>query len=423
MKIKVKKINSVEKELEVNLSEREIQSVRNNVYSRWQQKVEVPGYRKGKAPLELVIKKYSNEINNDLKEHIASLFYKTVLQEAKIVPISAPLMLESELTFDGGYVFKMKTEEVPKVKISKYKNLKLKKKSHAVTDDEVNDVLENMKKERSQLLDVERESLKGDFLIIDWQVSLDGKVVDKKENKSTFLDEKNLFSDLLNNLLGLRKDDSKEFELVVPDDFVDKKIAGKKCLFAITVKAVREKKSPVLNDDFAKEVGKKETLEDLKNTIKDELGNYKEKQVEMELEGAMFEKLISETDVEIPPQLLDRQTKKVAQDMALRLFYRGVPREEVEKQTDVILKEAQLEAEKQLKVHFILQEIAEKEGIIASDEDFQAYVEKLAQQHKLSVEEFKAKFEKEGELESLREDLRRQKVIEYVKQTSEIVTG
>ncbi len=423
MKIKFKRLNTVEKELEVELSEKEIQPFKNNTYSNWQKKVGIPGYRKGKAPLDLVVGRYSNEINNDLKDNLVSLFYKKALEESKITPISNPLMIESSLTNDGGCVFKLRVEEKPKIKLPKYKNLKLEKKSSAVKDDEILEILENLKKERTQWIDTERESLKGDFLIIDWLISSEGKVVDKKENASLLLDEKNLFPGLLDNLLSLKKDDDKEFELEVPADFSDKKVAGRKCFFKIKVKAVKEKKEPVIDDNFAKDAGKKETLKDLRDTIREELKGYKEAQTEMELEGVMFEKLLAGTDMEIPPQLLDRQAKKAAQDIALRLFYKGVSHEEVEKQADVIWKEAKIEAEKQLKIHFILEEIAEQEEIMVSDEDFQLYLEKLAQKNKLPLDEFKSRLDKEGKLENLREDLRRQKVIEYIKQKAEIVSG
>jgi len=423
VKIKFKKLNTVEKELEVKLSEKEIQPVKNQVYSNWQKKVEIPGYRRGKAPLNLVIERYSNEINNDLKDNLVSLFYKKAIEESKITPISNPLMIESELSVDGGCVFKLRVEEKPQIKLPKYKNLKLEKKSSAVKDNEILEILENLKKEKTQWVDAERKSLKGDFLILDWLITSEDKVVDKKENKSLLLDEGNLFPDLLDNLLALEKDEDKEFEIDVPADFSDKKIAGRKCIFKIKVKAIKEKKEPVIDDDFARDVGKKETLDDLKNTIREELESYKKAQAEMELEGAVFEKLLAGTDMEIPPQLLDRHVKKVAQDIALRLFYKGVSHEEVEKQADVVWKEAKTEAEKQLKIHFILEEIAEKEEIIVSDEDFHLYLEKLAQKNKLSFDEFKARLNKEGRLENLREDLRRQKVIEYIKQKAEITGG
>ncbi len=421
MDIKVKKINSVEFEVTVALSEKEIQPARERAYSMWQKRVAIPGYRKGKSPLELVVKMHKNEIERELKDSLSVLFYKKALQELKIVPVTQPLLLESNLSNNGGCVFKMKVEEKPKIKISKYKNIRAQKASCLVKDEEVDEVLENLKKERAQWVDISRPSRDGDFIVLDMNIETQSGKKEKRDNVSYLLKSSSILPALYENLIGIEANIEKNFDIDVPHDFEDKKIAGEKCKFSIKAKSIKEKKEPTIDDAFAKELGKYETLQDIKNAIKDELKSHKDGKVEAEVEEMIFSELIEKTKFEIPPQLLAMHTKKVAENITMRMLYKGMSREDIEKQVDSIMKDAQKEAEKQLRIFFILEDIAQKENIIVEEKEYDEYVNKLAGQYKVTKEELEKLLQEKNETQNINQQLKREKVIKFLKENADII--
>ncbi|MDP8253065.1 MAG: trigger factor [Candidatus Kaelpia aquatica] len=421
MKIKIKRITTVESDLEVYLDPKEVGALRKRVESDWQNKVAIPGYRKGKAPLEMVLAKHSVEIEKDIEESVVSLFYRKAMEASGVNPISAPALLSVEQGKKGEYKFTLKIEEAPKVKLSKYKNIKLNKKDTSVEDKDINKVLDDIKREKTQWLDVQRPSALEDVVVADVEMKPKDSDLDKKEALSLYLNEENLFPELLDNLKGLSSGEIKEFKLNVPDDYRDKKIAGKECDFKINVKGVKEKKEPELNDDFAKEFGNHSNIDDLKKVIREELQNHRTREAEVDLEENLISELIENSKMELPPQLLSRQVDVSAEDIAMRLLYRGFPKKDIETQKEMILKEAQREAQRELKVYFILKEIAQKEGIVISDQELREHLEALAKRQNSTLEELESNLKKDDGLENIKASLLRKKVIEFLKQHAEIV--
>ncbi|MDP8216478.1 MAG: trigger factor [Candidatus Kaelpia imicola] len=421
MKIKIKKINTVESDLEVYLDPKEIGSLKRKVESDWQDKVAIPGYRKGKAPLEMVLVKYGVEIEKDIKDSVVSIFYRKAVEASKVDPISAPVLLGIEQGERGDYRFTLKIEEVPKVKLSKYKNIKLKRKDASVEDKDIDKVLDDIKKEKTQWLDVQRPSVFEDVIVADIEIKSKDGDLDKREALSLYLSEESLFPGLIENLKGLSSGEVKEFKLEVPDDYRDKKIAGKECDFKVSVKGVKEKKEPELNDDFAKKLGNHSNVDDLKRVIREELQNHRIREAEIDLEECLISELIENSKIELPPQLLSRQVRVSAEDITMRLLYRGFPRKDMETQKEMIQREAQREAQRELKVYFILKEIAQKESIVVSGQELSKHLEVLSKRQNSTLEELESSLKKDNGLENIKAGLLRKKVIEFLKQHAEII--
>jgi trigger factor len=421
LEVKIKKLSSVEKELEVKLTSREISSVRDKVYKTWQENSQIPGYRKGKAPLELVIKKYKQEIEKDLKENLVTFFYKQAIKEANLVPVSPPMILSSSLTLDGGFTFRMKIEEKPEVKLPKYKGLKVEKEIARVKDEEVDKVLEDLKQERAQWNEVSRPCKEGDYIILDMEIYVEDKQVEKKEKVGVLLDTKVVFPALVENLTGLAPGSEKEFEIDIPPDHPDKKLAGKRCKYRVKIHNVREKVEPDIDDAFAQQLGEYKNLEELKQAIRQELQDYKHRKSDMEVEEKLIQEVISEARLEIPSQLLEIQARRIAEDIVLRLLYRGIPREDVERQMETIWEEARKEADKQLRLLFILDEVVKKENIEVSGQELDDYIRHLAEHRKTTFEELKTQLEKSQEIGNIKEQIKRRKALELIKENAHIV--
>ena len=421
MEVKIKKLSAVEKELEVKLTSREISSIREKVYKTWQENSQIPGYRKGKAPLEIVLKRYREEIEKDLKENLATFFYKQAIKEANVEPVSYPVILSSSLTVDGGFVFKMKIEERPEVKLPKYKGLKVEKKAPEVKDEEVDKVLEDLKQERARWEDVIRPSKEGDYIILDMEIYVDDKSVEKKEKVGVLLDTKVVLPQLVENLKGLVPGSGKEFEIDIPSGYPDKKLAGKRCRYKVKIHNIREKIEPDINDAFAQQLGEYKNLEELRQAIRQELQNYKHRRSEMEVEEKLVQELVTRSRLEVPSQLLEIQARRIAEDIVLRLLYRGIPREDVERQMETIWEEARKEADKQLRLSFILDEVIRKENIDVSQQELDDYLKQLAEQRKTPFEELKTQLEKSREIGNIKEQIKKRKALELVKENAHIV--
>ncbi|RKY37762.1 MAG: trigger factor [Candidatus Omnitrophota bacterium] len=421
MEVKIKKLSAVEKELEVKLTSREISSIREKVYKTWQENSQIPGYRKGKAPLEIVLKRYKEEIEKDLKENLATFFYKQAIKEANVEPVSYPVILSSSLTVDGGFVFKMKIEERPEVKLPKYKGLKVEKKAPEVKDEEVDKVLEDLKQERARWEDVIRPSKEGDYIILDMEIYVDDKSVEKKEKVGVLLDTKVVLPQLVENLKGLVPGSGKEFEIDIPSGYPDKKLAGKRCRYKVKIHNIREKREPDINDAFAQQLGEYKNLEELRQAIRQELQNYKHRRSEMEVEEKLVQELVTRSRLEVPSQLLEIQARRIAEDIVLRLLYRGIPREDVERQMETIWEEARKEADKQLRLSFILDEVIRKENIDVSQQELDDYLKQLAEQRKTPFEELKTQLEKSREIGNIKEQIKKRKALELIKENAHIV--
>jgi trigger factor len=420
MKIKIKRISGVESDLEVYLSSKEIEPLKKRLELDWQSKAAIPGYRKGKAPLGMVLAKYSSDIDKDLKEGLVSSFYKKALSASKLEPISVPVFLGLKQDRKGDYSFTLKIEEAPKVKLARYRDLKLEKKEAAVEKGDVAKVLDDIKRERTQWLDVQRASSLEDILIVDLEIKPKDGLLERKEDFSLYLSKESIFPELLNSLLGLNIGDVKESLLDVPDDYRDKKIAGKSCNFKVSVKAVKEKKEPEIDDAFAKEFGGHKSVEDLKNFIEEELKKNRLRETEADLENSLISNLIQNSRIELPPQLLNRQIHLAAEDITMRLLYRGFPKKDIDSQKETIFKEAEREAERELKTFFILKEIAQKEGIAVSGQELEEHLKILAGSQNSNYEELLGKLKKEDRLENIKAGLLRKKVIEFLKQHADI---
>jgi len=421
LEVKIKKLSAVEKELEVKLTSREISSIREKVYKTWQENSQIPGYRKGKAPLEIVLKRYREEIEKDLKENLATFFYKQAIKEANVEPVSYPVILSSSLTVDGGFVFRMKIEERPEVKLPKYKGLKVEKKVPEVKDEEVYKVLEDLKQERARWEDVPRPSKEGDYIILDMEIYVDDKSVEKKEKVGVLLDTKVVLPQLVENLKGLVPGSGKEFEIDIPSGYSDKKLAGKRCRYKVKIHNIREKIEPDINDAFAQQLGEYKNLEELRQAIRQELQNYKHRRAEMEVEEKLVQELVTRSKLEVPSQLLEIQARRIAEDIVLRLLYRGIPREDVERQMETIWEEARKEADKQLRLSFILDEVIKKENIDVSQQELDDYLKQLAEQRKTSFEELKTQLEKSREIGNIKEQIKKRKALELIKENAHIV--
>jgi len=257
--------------LEIEVPKETVDEQFETAYRKYKTQAKIPGFRKGKAPLEMVKRRFKDAIQKDVLETLVPRTYEDALKETDLFPISLPEVKEIDFEEGKPLKFKAEIEVKPEVEVKDYTGLEVTKRVQEITDNDVEQSLKYLREDLAQLQPVEREAKYYDHLIVDLTKEQDGKKEDVK-NHELVLDPHNMIKEFQDALLKAKAGEKREFEVVYPADFHNKKLAGNKVGYKITVKEIKEKILPEANDELAKTVGKFRTLDELKVKIKEVCG-------------------------------------------------------------------------------------------------------------------------------------------------------
>ncbi len=421
MKKNIQKLDNCKRIIEIEASPQEIMSLEDEVYRDIQKVAEVSGFRKGKAPLETVKKLYKEHAGKELLKRSISEFYQRGIEEEKLFPLELPEIYDVNWQWGKPLIFKAKFDVSPEVKLKAYKGLKLKKKKVEVKDEEIEKVLKELQEKNSELAVVEpRPLIKGDFILCDYRNSIEGKDIEAKENVWLSLEENVNLPGFNTQLEGAVIGEERKINLDLPKDFPDKNIQGKKMEITVKIKEIKEKKLPVIDDEFAKTVGQLNSLAELKEGIYKDMLSLKEVQSRKELESKALEILLEANKFSVPQSMVERYSKGLEGRFRHNLADKGINKDEVEKSAEIIKKRADEESQKQVKIYFILAKIAQNEKIEITDEELDKHIENLARQWKQDFDKIKKNFIERKLLDELRMELQEEKVMELVLKSAHI---
>jgi trigger factor len=377
----------------------------------------LPGFRKGKVPLDIVTKNYSQEIHQEVLDQLFSKSYQQALQETKSVPIQKPKLEKIDLTKGKPMSYQVLIEVLPKVKLGNYKGLKLKAPKIVVTDADVNQVLENLRQQSAILEPVTgRPSRKGDIVTLDFSGTKDGIPVPgvKAEGYNLELGAGQTIEDFEKNLEGVAEAETKVFDGHFPEDYHAKEIAGQTIAFKATVKSIREKKLPEVNDEFAKEVGNFTSLDELKNRVKQDLEKEKEKNNRILLSDQVMKELSKTTQVKVPEVLVERSLDNLVHDYEERMVRQKTTWAEMGMTADELKKKNHEIVENELKARLALSEIADVEKIEPAEEDVNEEVTRLAQASRQRPEVVRNYLNKTDNWDELRDRVKGNKTVDFI---------
>ena len=393
-------VTSVEKkekstvELVIEVGAEEFEAAVQKVYLKTRNSINVPGFRKGKAPRKIVESLYGSGVfyEDAINEVYPSAYAEAVAQQ-KLDEVGYPKM---EIVSVGkeGLTFKALVSVRPEVKLSAYKGLTAAKDAVKVTEKDVNEELKPYIARATRLVAVKRKSKKGDTAVIDFEGFMDGKPFEggKGENYSLELGSGAFVPGFEEQVTGMKAGEEKELNITFPTDYVAD-LAGKDVVFKVKVNEVKEAVKPELDDEFAKDVSEFETLEALKKDLEDKLVKNREEKAQRDYEEAIIEKLISNMEAEIPETMIDVQVDKMMDDFASRISAQGMKVEDylqmMGMSVDMMRASARPNAEKQVQVELALAAVAEAEKFEISDEEVEAEIARLAEQYNLKVEQVK----------------------------------
>lgn len=390
-----KKVEKNTVELVVEVKGDEFKKAVDAAFKKNLSKLSVPGFRKGKAPRKMVEKLYGEGVFfDDAVNALYPAAYEDAVKEAGISPIDNP---EVEITSidSEGFVFTAKVTVKPEVEVKEYKGIKVTKNVYNVTETMVKTEIEALRDRNKRIVEVERESANGDTVNIDYCGSVDGVEFDggKAEAYDLSLGSNTFIPGFEDQLVGKKAGEECDVNVTFPKEYHAEDLAGKEAVFKVKVNAVKEVQLPEADDEFAKDVSEFDTLAELKSDIKKKLKEQKAQQSEAELETAIIEALLANTEVEIPQVMIDQKVNMMMSDFEQRLAGSGLDLKTYVQYMGMDLeafkKNYEPEAEKQVKTRLALEKVANLEGVVVSEEDLEKEFQSIADAYKMELETVK----------------------------------
>ncbi len=379
---------------------------------KYAKSIQLPGFRKGKVPPSILMKKYGDSIKDEAFNELLDQTYRNVLSEEKINPIAVGNITDIDME---SLKYTAEIEVMPEIKIEKYKDLEIEYKPFEYTDEYFDSEIEYLRKSNGEFVPVDRAAAEGDLLVIDMHAKdAAGKEMEEfaTENFAITLGDGYIFKELENALLGNKAGSTVEIEMEIPKDYKNEKLAGKHAKFTITVKEIKTLLLPNLDDDFAKDMGYKD-LEDLKKSIKENLENRAKEEEKTEKENQLFRKITEENPFELPQSLIKEEAGYLT-----KYFHK---REKDQSKLAELQKLYLPMAEMYLKNDIVIDQVAKNEKIEPTEEEIDKEIKNYAEKMKMKTEKAKETLEKDGSIDSIKSKIVRQKVVDFLFENNKFV--
>ena len=391
----VKNVEKVEKSqvaLTIEVGAAEFEAAIEKAYQKMRKKINVQGFRPGKAPRKMIEKMYGAEVF--FEEAINNAFpeaYDAAIKEQELKVVGYPdVEMVGECTKEG-FTFKAVVPVYPEVTLGEYKGLSAEKEEVKVVAADVNERLKNLQDRNTRLVSVEREAQNGDTVVIDFEGFLDGVAFEggKGENYSLELGSSSFVPGFEEQLVGLKAGDEKDLDITFPEEYTPE-LAGKAVVFKVKVHEVKGKEVPELDDEFAKDVSEFDTLKELKADLKKKITEERQKAADSAFEDKLMEMVAENLVAEIPDAMIETQAHQFIDNFKMQLAQSGIPYEQYQQMTGndeaKMLEEAKEPALRQVKVDLAIAAIIKAENIEISDEEVEAEYNRLAEMYGMEVE-------------------------------------
>ena len=382
MKVTTKEVGKNKVELTIEVPETDFEVAVEKAYRTMVKKINVPGFRKGKAPRFIIENMYGWEIFlDDALQSAVPQAYLSALQEIEYTVVSEPEYEMVQLEKNKPLIFKAVVFVKPEVVLGDYKGLELEKPMVKIEPEEIDQEIENMRQRYAKLVVLNGESAEmGDFLTINFVGKINGEPFEggQAENYSLELGSQTFILGFEEQLVGTKTGETKDLDITFPQDYSVKELAGQKVVFTVDVLEIKRKELAPLDDEFAKDVSKFATLQELRDEIANKLEQVAKENAEKEFKDTAVQKVVDNAQVEIPEVMINGRLEAMVQNMEMGLRQQGIPWDkflELSNQTQEDIEEKlRPEAEKALAKELVLEKIAQVENIVVSAEEYEAKI-------------------------------------------------
>ena len=387
------KVENTENKNEVKLSfvieAEKFDEAMKKVYAKTAKYFTIPGFRKGKAPMQMVEKQYGTEIfHEDTFNELVPDIFDAAIKENNIQAVSQPDIDITQIGKGKDLIFTAVVQVKPEIKLGKYKGIELEKIEYNVSDHDIEHELGHMAEHNARLVSVEdRPVEKGDIAVIDFEGSIDGVPFEggKAEKHELGIGSKTFIPGFEDQVIGMKINEEKDINVKFPEEYFSKDLAGKDATFKVKLHEIKEKKLPELDDEFAKDVSEFDTLQQLKESIKEKMQAENDHKAKHETESAAIEAVAKNTKIDIPSGMIETEVDAMIRDLEQQLAYQGINVEQylhIMNKTRKDLEDNYKEqAERNIVSRLILEEIIKAEKIEATDEEIAEKIKEMAKSY------------------------------------------
>lgn len=423
MSLQVEKLEKNMAKLTIEVSAEELEKAIEGAYQKNKNKMSIPGFRKGKVPRKMIENMYGKEVfYEDAANALIPDAYEKALEECSEEIVSSPKIEVVTIEAGAPFVFTAEVALKPEVKLGKYKGVKVDKIDVSVTEEEIDAEINKEREANSRTITVEDRPVKdGDETVIDFEGFVDGVAFEggKGENYPLTIGSGAFIPGFEEKLIGAQIGQEVEVDVTFPEDYHAQDLKGKAAIFKCTVKEIKEKELPALDDEFASEVSEFDTLSEYREDVKKKLAEKKEKDAKNEKEDAVIGAIIEDSVMEIPDAMIETQQRQMLDEFAQRIQMQGLSMEQYMQFTGLnpqaMLEQVKPQALKRIQSRLVLEAVVAAENITASDEDYQKETERMAEVYQMEIDKVKEMLEEnESAKKQLMQDLAITKAVEFV---------
>ncbi len=397
MKVEIADLTDIEKRVTVTVPAETVDKEIESTYSEIKKNVALRGFRKGKAPRSLLERYFKPQVEEDVISKIVKDSYKDAVDKVEAQPVSQPRIENGVLEKGKDFTYSASFEVSPKIEVDGYKGLEIEKPGSDVDDEEVEKFISHIRKEQADIRDAEeRSSQHGDIVVVDFEGTIDGQPFAGNSRKDFWFDpdEDVALPGFYDKLIGLKKSEETTFSLTFPENYHDTNIAGKEVQWKVIIKEIKEKHLPDLDDEFAKDIGPYNSIDEMKKDIREKLTTKSKKEAEDMLHGEIGKTLIEKNPFELPKALVQTRIEMMINDYQRMLESYNTTLEKAGQSLEQLSEQFKPRAEYTARITLILDAIAKKEEIKAEEEDFEKLYNDIAQSQGQDIALVKNKIEK-----------------------------
>ena len=421
MNCKVEKTeNANEVKLEITVEAKKFDETMKKIYFKTAKYFNIPGFRKGKAPMNIVERYYGTEIfYEDTFNEIAQETLEQAVEENKLDVVSRPDIEVTQIGKGQDLIYTAIFQTKPEAKLGKYKGIEIKKIEYNVEDKDIEHELEHMQEHNSRLISIDDRPVEdGDITVIDFEGFVDGETFEggKAENYELTIGSKTFIPGFEDQIIGMKIDEEKDVNVTFPKEYFSKDLAGKEATFKVKLHEIKKKELPKLDDEFAKDVSEFDTLEELKKSIKEKLEEDAKQRQKYETEEAVVKAVTENIEVEVPSGMIETEVENMIKDIETRLSYQGLKLEQylqmLNKTEDEMKKEYEPQALEAVKTRLMIDAVIKAEKIEANIEEIDEKIKEMAKNYgKENDEEF---IQNENVRKYIEEGIKSEKALDFL---------
>jgi len=428
--VTVENLAPCKKLMRVEVEAEKVKETFDSVTNEFRKQANLPGFRPGKAPKEMVVRKYDKDIQDEVRRKLISDSYRKAVEEQKLDVLGQPDIEEIQFSRDQPLQFAATIETAPEFQLPEYKGLVVTREARIVTDADVEKALDVLREQRVNFNTVDRPLQAGDVAVVNYSGTCEGKPITDIAPTAKGLTEKQNFwveasptsfiPGFADQLLGAKAGEKRTVNVDFPADFVTPQLAGKKGAYDVELVEVKEKALPPLDEELAKQYGA-ESLQKLREGVRRDLENELNHKQSKSVRNQLIRAVVERVNFELPASAVAQETRNVVFDIVQQNAKRGVSRDVIEQQKEQIYSAATHGAKERVKVAFLMQKIAEKEDIKVSQEEIAQRVQFLAGLYQIPADRFLKDLQKRNGLIEVYDQIMNEKVVEMLEQNAKII--